>query len=1011
MRLRTLILVGLGMTTLALPERANSQFIASDQDKGNYLNYSGRNYENYSSVLLRRKFYDNFGNFLVDGVTIFGLSEEQRPANFEVLDIPISSLSKSRFYSSYFTNLVILNDSYDGLTSRLMIGDALRTKFTSLTLDKARFNGIRWDFATTKYRGTVLASRISDPLRINPENVLTLQQIRHTHLWTEYLLGGHFETDIGDILTLGATYVNQAQRRSTLDSKDISLRGVPANAVPRVIFVRVHDDSPGDNSGPIIYSTPQIVINGKAMPMVNINGRTPDPQKVDLRYPIQYWVLRDFQPIYVATYPQRDTVSQTDYVHYSARSALTPVPQYPYQLPSDRIDLDYNMTYAYVIPPGVNSVDFSVILANDYRVDAGHDWINNIDEYNNPAFRSHADSIVTGPLAVPTTFRNMARADGNVKDGSNKRVVTFSYGLVSGMAVYGMNFKFSWEGFNIDGEIVRSVEFMKYPIGQGALFEDVGRGYFIRGTKKIGRLTLGGERYNIEPKYTTMLNLYTLDNSYYGGQNTPVPPDFLGASGGTDGNPPDVSPLASLPGQYIPGQAGGAVYSLVDDNDDNDRWEDGFYHYNVRATPDIRNGDVINYNYRLGIPGFGDPFLLGYRQNTNELVGLGDIIRRPDAGIFPGRDKDHDGIPDDDRNSDGIPDYVQDFLTFYTDPPFFMYGDDWNNNGVIDEQENDILPDYAYNPDLDGYHLFGSFEIIRSMNLRVGTIREKATAQGGKNSSDYVRWTFEASTPKFGGMNLFYLFKRVHDNIPNNGYQFVNDLTINSSIPDFVFDPLEYKNSLVNQFYLGTVYSQVPDLRIENNFKYEYNNQSAVGTGLRDSRGVYINPDEQTDGHITKLGIVNKIEYTVRLLNGRLALIPQFKVRTQKILQREQFRSANGIVDVNSVKTHKQEVIPIIRIDYRLTDRTDLRFGLQGFSIPGTGNSFNYQIKYLNHPESDENRSTFAISVANKTAYGGYNVVIDMGYKLTSREFPRQVDQTTRERKESLIYLSIYAGF
>ena len=104
-------------------------------------------------------------------------------------------------------------------------------------------------------------------------------------------------------------------------------------------------------------------------------------------------------------------------------------------------------------------------------------------------------------------------------------------------------------------------------------------------------------------------------------------------------------------------------------------------------------------------------------------------------------------------------------------------------------------------------------------------------------------------------------------------------------------------------------------------------------------------------------------------------------------------------------------MIPIFRIDYRLTDRTDLRFGLQGFTIPGTGNSFNYQIKDLRYPERDENRSTVAVSIANKTAYGGYNVVIDMGYKLTSREFPRQLDPRNRERRESLIYLSIFAGF
>lgn len=991
---------------LMSPDEASAQFISSDQERGSYQNYSARNYENYSSVLLRRKFYDSFGNFLVDGLAVFGLTEEQRPPT-SFLDIPTSTLSKTGSFQNYFSHLVVLNDSYSGLTSRLMVGEAIRTKFSSLTLDKARFNGIRWDAATTKYRGTVLASRVSDPIRMNPDLFISNRsQVRRVREWTTYLLGGHFETDIGDILTIGATYVNQHQRRTSADSKDLTLRGIPANAVPRVIFVRIKDDSPGDNSGPIIYTTPQIFINGRAQAMTNINGRSPDPTKVNINSPIQYWIIRNFIPLYVATYPQRDTVSQTEYVHYRDRSAASVIPRYPFQLESDRIDFEYDVTYAYVIPPGVQSVDFSVILANDYKIEAAHDWINNVDEYDTPGFRSHGDSLVAGQLAVPIFFRTMVRADGNVKDGSNRRIVHFSYGLVSGMAVYGMNFKFKWEGFDIEGEFVRSLEFLKYPISQGSLFEDVGRAFFIRGTKKVGRLTLGVERYNIDPRFTTMLNLYTMDNSYYGTQNSPVAPDFRGFDPSTGLTAADLT--ANLPGQYIPGRAGGAVYSLVDDNDDNDRWEDGFYHYNVVPQPDIRNGDVLNYNRRFGIPGFGSPFLLGYRQNVNEIVGLSDIIRQPDAGIFPGRDKDRDGIPDDDRNSDGIPDYVQDFLTYYTDPPFFLYGDDWNNNGVIDEQENDILPDYAYDPDLNGYHLFAGFDVIRDMTLRFGTIRERATAHGGKNFVDYLRWSYAAGTPRFGSMNLFYVLKRVEDNIPNNGYQFVSALTIFSAIPDFVFDPLEYKNSLAHQLYLGTIYTQIPGLRIENNVRFELNNQYPIGLALRDSRQQLLNPDEQPEGRITKLGLVNKIDYTIGFFGNKLQFIPQFKVRTQKVVQLEQLVTGER---TNSVVTHIQEIMPIFRIDYRLTDRTDLRMGFQGFKLPGTGSTFSYQINNLKFPDRDELRSTFAITLSNRTDYAGYKVVVDMGYKLTTREFPRALDPRFRTRTESIIFVTLFAGF
>jgi hypothetical protein len=982
---------------------ARAQYISSDENRGTYLNYAGRNYENYSTGLLRRKFFDGFGNFLVDGVTVYGLEDEQRPST-SFLDNPTSSLSKTRFYSSYFSNLVIMNDSYSGLSSRLMIGDAIRTKFTSLTLDKARFNGIRWDASTPKYRATVLSSRVSDPLRMDPDNVLTSrQQVLRIREWTTYLLGGHFETDLGDVLTVGLTYVNQHQRRTNAASGGSDLRGIPANAVPRVIFVTVRDDSPGDNSGPWIFQAPQIIINGQPLPMINIYNRVPDAFRSTIRDPIQYWVFRDYAPLYVATYPARDTVSQTDHVFYKQRSAAVQPFTYPVQLPSDRIEVNYNMTFAYVIPPEVTSVEFSAVLSNDYRIDASHDWINNVNEYTEAPYRSHADSVVAGNLAVPTPFRTLLRAEGNVKDGSNKRAVRFSYGLTTGMATYGLNFAFKWNGFDIEGEYANMIEYAKYPINPGMRFDRSNEAFYIRGTKRVGRVTFGAERYRIAPGFTGRLDMYTMDNSFYGDQNTPVRPDQTSFDADAS-----FDPTQSLPGQYIPGRAGGAVYSLIDDNDDNDRWEDGFYHYNVRAYPNLLNGDVANFNYLINYPGFGDPFLMGYRQNANELIGVSDIIRKPDAGIFPGRDKDRDGVPDDDRNSDGVPDYEQDFLTYVIDKPFFIYGDDWNNNSVIDEQENDILPDMPYNPDLNGSHVFASVELLRAMNLKVGRIREQAIAHGGKNYSDYVKWTYESGTPRFGHINLFFVRKRVEDNIPNNGYQFTSALTIFSSIPTFTFDPMEYRNSLVHQMYLGTLLTQIPNLRIENNIRFENNDRYAIGAGLRDTRGKFLNPEHQKDGRITKLGVVNKIDYTIRLLNNRILISPQFKVRTQKTVLNDELPTG---LRSSTVTEHIQEIMPILRVDYGLTDRTYLRLGFQGLTIPGVGEGLAYQIRNLRLPMYDEERRTSAVTITNRSSYGGYNVVIDLGYKFTSREFPRLRDPKLRHRNESLIFVTVYAGF
>lgn len=270
-----------------------SQFISNKNKQSTYyLNYSGRNYENYSSAFLRKKFFDSFGNFLVEGTTVYELSEVQKQQTSSEIPSGNSDIIKSRYYQSYFNNLVIANDSYSGFETRLMVGDAIRTKFTSLTFNKARFNGIRWDAGTPKYRGTVVASRISDPIRFRFDQSIFVDGIRRIRDWTQYLFGGHFETDIGDILTLGVTYVNQHQRRSSIDSKESSLKGVVSNVIPRVIFLRISDETPGDNSGPIVFAPPTIVINGQPRPLVNIFNTSPSDASTQLNQPIQYWILR-----------------------------------------------------------------------------------------------------------------------------------------------------------------------------------------------------------------------------------------------------------------------------------------------------------------------------------------------------------------------------------------------------------------------------------------------------------------------------------------------------------------------------------------------------------------------------------------------------------------------------------------------------------------------------------------------------------------------------------------------
>jgi hypothetical protein len=983
---------------VAITANVQAQFLSRDEMKNGegYLNYSGRNYENYAVQFNKRKIYDNFGNFLVDGLSVYDLGEVQDPTEGS------SRVLKSKYYNLWFNNLVIGNDAYGGFTSRIMLGEAIRTKFTSLTLDKARFNGIRWDGATDKYRGTVLASRISDPVRIRFDASSLPNSIARPRDWSTYLMGGHFETDVGDILTLGATYVNQHQIHSTINSSESSMKGDVANAVPRIIFIRVRDDSPTDLSGPIVYGVPKININGEDRVTVNINGRSPGRFSTTLNNPIQYWVF--YEPNSAANFEidnflytegataRSDGTSdiKTSYAQYRAAYANTPMPQFPIELRGRK-----TITFAFIMPYGVESATFSLLLANDYALDAAHDWVLRADKYpdETPAI-NHYDSTLFGR---PTPFFTVERAEGNIQDASNKRWVTYSYGLNSGMSVYGINFKFKWNGFDIEGEYNTSTSFRKYPLLSAPHIEQNGTAYYLKGKKTIGRLTLGGEVYRIDPLYTTALNIYTLENSYYSFLNTDrtisyTPPDQLGYS---------ADDVNRGPENLLPG---GAYYSLVDDNDDNDRWEDGFYFYNARPAGFSNNTDVLH-------PNLTDvhPYSLGYRQNVNELSGFTDIIRKPDTGIFPGKDKDRDGIPDDDRNSNGIPDYNENFMTYYSDPPQFEAGDDWNNNGVIDEQENDIYPDYPYEPDIKGSHYFAQLEVMKDLMVGVGTINETAIARGGGNNVNYFKTTYNISTPRFGAIELYYTVKRVHDNIRNNGFQFSGVVNLNPT-PIYVTDPLLYRNSLAHTLYIGTKYQQIRNLNIENNVRYESNTLYRVGNPTLEKVRLNQLVDEQFSGVRSSVGLVNKIDYTLGFLNNKFLVRPQFKIRTYKVVTKNTFEDGSEGTTIN---TNIQTIIPIVRVDYRVTENTELHFGVQGTSAFGLTDALLYKVRNLRNNIGDINAATTAFSLTNRTQYSGYNIVVDFGVNFTTTENLFITDPINEKPvvKSSLIYFSIFAGY
>ncbi|NCS87209.1 MAG: hypothetical protein GW789_00505, partial [Ignavibacteria bacterium] len=71
---------------------------------------------------------------------------------------------------------------------------------------------------------------------------------------------------------------------------------------------------------------------------------------------------------------------------------------------------------------------------------------------------------------------------------------------------------------------------------------------------------------------------------------------------------------------------------------------------------------------------------------------------------------------------------------------------------------------------------------------------------------------------------------------------------------------------------------------------------------------------------------------------------------------------------------------------------------------------FMYKIRNYRDNTDSQDRSTIAFSISNKTQYGGYNVVMDFGFKHTNINFIRPQD-ASKGTEESVLFFSIYAGF
>jgi hypothetical protein len=530
--------------------------IDSLQDPGLITSYVSEGFEG-------RQWYDTFGRPLGRGWLVYNWQHEQARRDGSLLRKRPGATGLGpgpSTYSSFFQNLVIASDQRGGSVFRLMVGDRISTRFTPLTFDKPRFNGMRFDYASGHYSGSAILARPSSP------DALSRSQLTH-------LMGGHFSIQTGPVGELGFTYVNAhnvtTQRDFSFGNPMQGTLTSDENQPLQKLWVEIRDDSPLDGEGGPVVFAHEIVL-------IDTAGNELRGQEIDFRPRVEGGRLEDGMLVADG---------------------------------GETILLEYDLAafaYEEENAGALTRATVELAVANDYRIEV--------------ASNLQTDGQRTNQQIV---FLTAERAEGNVQDESNSRLLRLDYGLPTANELIGVNWDLaSWKGLSVQGEAVLNRQYSKYPNlkeSRQHLIVDEAHAAYVNAAYNSSGWGLYGEAFSIADEYST---------SYW-----------LVDSGGK------IKYKAPIP----------ELYEFVEDDDDHDgipEWRRPYHSSGDVVWPGYdENGDFL-YDYNQNdnlIPDYEEPFLrfrsdrpeflFGVDMNHNGMIDRFENDLEPD---YPYR-RDHRG--------------------------------------------------------------------------------------------------------------------------------------------------------------------------------------------------------------------------------------------------------------------------------------------------------------------------------------------------------------------------------
>ena len=870
-----------------------------------YINYGIEPYETYTVSTQSFEVYDRLGNRLLRGYPLLTWQENRS----KELKLQESSIFRSAQYWQWFDNLIVFQESHKGWDVGLFIGDKIRTTLTPLTVSRPRWDGLRLDARSASHGLTFLLTR-GQARRFS-----TFQSRNEINPILQY--GGRWYSRIGKVLTAGFTFFNQHQADMLSDRGNLLRGTLPRGTeVPTTIFVRVQDDSPEDGTPAQVYAM-HIYLR-----IVQPNGtRTTHTSNPDAG-PGGTEYIQDLRPVVL---PGARQVGD----YYEARG-------------SDEV-VDFEFT----LPPGavVDRARFEATVAGDYRISVRqkHPFFNReLSEPDweerqwpaNPITRLHN---VDGRPDYPVDFKPgeteaffiLVRAKGNPATpgadapSEQPRVVSFKYGIPIGQTLIGADFAIESMEMVGRGELVYNWQEHQFPLHSDSLAL-VGKhfdtsalaGYFTL-VRNFGPRLRHGE---------VALEVFRIDPDYSGGYES----RRGGAVFFTD-QEGDFETVRRR--RFYSGFT--QEFELVADNDDNDDWPDDW------------------------------PKEEGRFQPLQPQVYSG---AKAHSGVFPGLDEDGDNSPDTDRNRNGIADWTEPFLLYDSDPPDFVYGIDFNNNGIPDFRENDAEPDYPYRRDSKGYHGFVAIPDLVPLckRLTVGYFSIGQFVGGGEAKGPYARIQHRSRPRRWLEVSFDDNVKYVRDSIRDDVYVF--DITpggINSGsvLNPPPADPLTMRKSIVNTGLLKLDSRPWRDrnLRLQAQILHFTNKQLEVeaSDGTR-----------QESDRITRLTWIGRADYAVDWGKSDLWF-------GLKYLAREGDKDS-----LDEPESSLRFFTPIFRLNYPFMANVSFQLGMSGFAwLP---------MRYTDNVDevnSYEQNSTILMITSSTDDYLGYSLSTSAGMQWQKIDF------------------------